>query len=189
MGGGSFLPTNFDWPWNGDILGTTVFSNSQSGLNVQSNGIFLICETIPGRISEIEPSGSVVWSYENPKGGSSYVQGDIIPNSDNQVFRAEKYPIDFAGFIGKDLTSTGIIEDVNTLLSPCKALAIQDVVSVEAGIVIYPNPVANFFTITSIELIKKIEVFNINGKRVKCIFCESFFERFFSRIVFYKNNF
>lgn len=164
---GSFLPTDFFYSWDGDILGTTVFSNSQSGLNVQPNGNFLICETIPGRISEIEPSGNVVWSYENPKGTSSYVQGDVVPNSANQVFRAEKYPVNFIGFSGKDLTPTAIIEDVNSVSANCKLLGVDDYISVDNELNIFPNPTSQEMTIKTDREVNSVLIYNLSGKKVK----------------------
>lgn len=164
---GRFLPTDFFYSWDGDILGTTVFSNSQSGLHVQPNGNFLICETIPGRISEIEPSGNLVWTYENPIGNDVYVQGDVIPNGSNQVFRAEKYPVDFVGFTGKDLTPTTIIENVNLVSNNCKVLGIEQYVSADDVLKIYPNPVNNLMTIITDSVISSILIYNLTGKKVK----------------------
>jgi len=164
---GSFLPTDFFYSWDGDILGTTVFSNSQSGLNVQPNGNFLICETIPGRISEIESSGNVVWSYENPKGTSNYVQGNVIPNSSNQVFRAEKYPINFVGFTGKDLTPSTIIEDVNSESDNCKVLDVEEYVSIDDQLRVSPNPASNKLTIRTNRVINSVLIYNLAGKKVK----------------------
>jgi len=163
----SFLPTGFDWSWDGDILGTTVFSNSQSGLNVQSNGNFLICETIPGRISEIDPLGSVVWSYENPIGLESYVQGDVITPGDNLVFRAEKYPINFPGFTGKDLTSTGIIENANLESNNCNVLGVNEYASLIDGLKIYPNPASKQMIIKTDQVITSVLIYNFAGKKVK----------------------
>lgn len=157
----------FHWSWDGSVLGDLVFSPSRGGANLQPNGNMLFCEATTGQISEVTNAGQVVWSYKNPKHPIAiYNQGDLVTGTTNAVFRAEKYPNNYSGFVGKDLTPTGIIENVNTLLNPCKVLSIEDVIPVKAGVVIYPNPVADFITIKSIDLIKKIEVFNINGKIV-----------------------
>ncbi|MFD0964719.1 aryl-sulfate sulfotransferase [Pseudofulvibacter geojedonensis] len=163
---GSFLPNDFFWSWDGSVLGTTVFSNSQSGANVQPNGNVLFCETVPGRISEIDSSGNLVWSYENPIGTSNYVQGDMIPNSQNQVFRAEKYPANFVGFTGKDLTPIGIIENINSISDNCKTLNVEEFVLGENRFKIYPNPINYEFKISGEESIESIQVFNLTGKIV-----------------------
>lgn len=164
---GSFLPSNYLWSWDGDLLGTTVYSASQSGLNVQANGNLLFCETIPGRISEVDPSGNLVWSYENPIGVDSYTQGDVITEQDNQVFRAEKYPSNFIGFIGKDLTPTGIIENENSVSDACNLLSVADEENLGNKVVIYPNPVSQKFYIESQIQLSGILIFDINGRLVK----------------------
>jgi hypothetical protein len=170
---GSFLPADVFWSWNGSVLGDTVFSNSQSGLNAQPNGNFLFCETVPGRISEIDASGTVVWSYENPIGNASFDQGDVISNSANQVFRAEKYPVDFVGFTGKDLTPTGILENENTVSDNCNLLNVAEEVLINEEVVLYPNPVTDFFTLQSSKFIQSISIYNINGELIKFFLKES----------------
>jgi hypothetical protein len=165
---GSYLPTDVYWSWSGSVLGETVFSNSQSGVNIQPNGNILFCETVPGRISEINISGNVVWSYENPIGNSGvYNQGDIIPNSANQVFRAEKYPVNYIGFSGKDLTSTGILENINSVSDNCNLLSVSDHIIANNDVVIYPNPAVEYFDVASKENIQSILIYNISGKLVK----------------------
>lgn len=158
----------FDWSWDGTVLGDLVFSPSRGGANLQPNGNMLFCEATTGQISEVTNSGQVVWSYKNPKHPIAiYNQGDLVTGTTNAVFRAEKYPKTYSGFVGKDLTPTGIIEDVNTLLNPCKVLSTEDFDTIEDRVVIYPNPTQGDFTISSNSLIQNIELFNISGKKVK----------------------
>jgi hypothetical protein len=164
---GSFLPTDTFWSWNGSVLGEVVLSNSQGGVNVQPNGNVLFCETIPGRVSEIDASGTVVWSYENPIGNGTYNQGDVIPEAYNQVFRAEKYPTNYIGFTGKNLTPTGVLENVNSVSDNCNLLNVLEVTPLNASVVLYPNPVTEYFVIETNATIQSVVVYSVNGKLVK----------------------
>lgn len=120
-----FNPDNYDWSWSGSILGTTVNEPIMSGVEAMPNGSIIISETSIGRVSEITKTGTLLWSYRNPTGG--IVGSDVtiypqfsIPSGSNSFFRAEKYPANYIGFSGHDLTSaSGIIEDQNSLSVIC----------------------------------------------------------------------
>ncbi len=122
-----FNPSNYDWSWSGSILGAVVFEDKMSGTHALPNGNIVISETTKGRVSEITKSGTLLWSYKNPTGGivnstvTIYPQlGD--PSGNNTFFRSEKYPADFSGFVGRDMTSvTGIIENQNSVSDICIA--------------------------------------------------------------------
>lgn len=118
----TFLPDDYDWSWNGVILGDTVKEPSQSGAMSLPNGNFIICETSKGRISEITKSGVHLMTYVNPTGTTIYDQYSVITNKDNAIFRAEKYPVDYAGFDGKNMSPNGIIENINTNSDLCSSL-------------------------------------------------------------------
>ncbi|MFT5777136.1 MAG: hypothetical protein ACI837_000067 [Crocinitomicaceae bacterium] len=116
-----FLPLTYDWSWNGSILGAVVFSNKKCGMQVLPSGNVLFCETPTGMISEITKAGEHVWSYRNPAGSGSviYDQYDIITTADNGIFRGERYPSNYPGLAGEDLTPQGIIENQNVLSQSC----------------------------------------------------------------------
>lgn len=116
-----FLPTDFSWSWNGTVLGDTLYEFKKSGAIQLRNGDMLICSSTNGELIEIDQTGNLVWSYRNPIGSVLYAQSDSIPLDDNSIFRGERYPLDYPGFIGKDLTPTGIIEDQNVLSESCFA--------------------------------------------------------------------
>lgn len=122
----TFLPNDYEWTWNGLILGDTMQEPSQSGAMSLSNGNFIICETSKGQFSEITKTGDLLMTYVNPTGSTIYDQYSVIENKDNAMFRAEKYPIDFPGFQGKDMTPKGIIEDINTNSDLCSLLQVND---------------------------------------------------------------
>ena len=74
---------------------TEFFSDYTSGAEVLPNGNIFITEGVNGRLLEINPAGELVWEYTVPQ--VSY------------LFRAEKYPIDYAAFDGKDMTPQGLV--------------------------------------------------------------------------------
>jgi len=165
---GGLFDGNFDWSWDGSVLGDLVFSPSRGGANLQPNGNMLFCEATTGQISEVTNAGQVVWSYKNPKYPIAvYNQGDVVTGTTNAVFRAEKYPKSYSGFVGKNVTPTGIIEDVNSLSVACNVLALPNFNLEKNNFVIYPNPIQDHFTISSYVLIQSIEIFNISGKKIK----------------------
>lgn len=165
-----FNPSGYDWSWSGSILGTVLYESRQSGTHSLPNGNLMICETSRGRVSEITKSGTLVWSYKNPTGPivnlspTYYNQTDIIPTDENGMFRAEKYPPNFSGFTGRDLTPVGILENNNTLSVDCSALVNPEFNTQDLSI---KNPVKNKI----IEFNKSIDadaitVFDVNGRIV-----------------------
>jgi len=88
-----------------------------SGVNMQPNGNLTICEAGRGRFFEIDPSGNIVWHYQNPDAGFIVNQGGSSNSFD--CYRAEKYPPNYSAFTGRDLTPMGIIENVNTVSASC----------------------------------------------------------------------
>jgi Arylsulfotransferase (ASST) len=180
MSNNRFNPSDYDWSWNGSILGITVSQDRQSGAQSQPNGNFIICEALLGRISEITKSGTLLWSYKNPTsiyypatGITTYHnQFTNIPVNVNSVFKAEKYPPNFVGFIGKDLTPTTIIENVNSLSAACSQVLSVAESSLDNFSIINPvkNEIIQFET--SIDL-DEVSITDINGRQV-------FYEKAFS---------
>lgn len=167
-----FNPANFEWSWSGSILGETVFEDKMSGTHALPNGNIIIAETTLGRVSEITKSGTLLWSYRNPSG--EIVNNETIiydqfsdPSPNNTFFRAEKYPANFSGFVGQNLTpdSSRTIENQNSLSATCIAsLANSDSEMQDLFVV---NPVRN----STIQFNKPITadwvtLFDINGRVV-----------------------
>jgi hypothetical protein len=127
MSSNEFLPANFDWTWGGMLLGNMLFQIKKSGCHALPNGNFLVSETMLGTVSEILKDGTVLWSYRNPTGQSGvYNQFDVINFNLNSFFRAEKYQPDYIGFVGKDLTPQGLIENGNLNSEECILLGVED---------------------------------------------------------------
>ena len=157
----SFGPENPEYTYTSAIY-TDFYSPILSSAQRLPNDNILICEGTSGRFFEIDNNNVIVWEYINPiSSGTILTQGET-PSSNN-VFRAKKYALNYAGFANKDLTPGDPIEldfdisNCNTLSTPKMNLS-----SINA----YPNPVKNMLSFDSNDLIKKIEIFNSIGKKV-----------------------
>lgn len=73
------------------------YSNYTSATKVLPNGNVLITVGDDNRVMELLPDGTIVWEYQLATAGFT--------------FRVEKYPVDYPGFEGRDLTSMGTIEN------------------------------------------------------------------------------
>ena len=113
-----FLPLDFDWSWHGTILGETLFESTQAGVQSLPNGDVFICQTSIGQLSELTKDGTLLWAYKNPSAERIYNQYET-KIAGNSLFRAEKYPQDYVGFDGKDMTPKGLIEDINPISDSC----------------------------------------------------------------------
>ncbi len=92
------------------------YSPEISGAHRLPNGNTLICAGVLGTFFEVTSAGETVWKYVNPVvRGGTLAQGER-PGVDerghylNAVFKVHRYPPDFAGFAGRDLTPIGPIE-------------------------------------------------------------------------------
>ena len=163
-----FNPSTFFFSWDGEVLNKIVYEPKRSGVTALPNGNLIFCESSKGQLVEINPNGDIVWIYRNPRGQTTIDQftteEDIFGN---MLFRAEKYPSNYIGFNGKDLTPNDIIEDVNSNSVACNEnLSIDEVTY---GIIrIVNNPVENNTIIFSNELdhLTLISIYNINGKSI-----------------------
>ena len=104
-----FGPLDTEWKY-GDGAQETFYSPFLSNGQVLSNGNFLINAGSPGYIFEIDENRERVWEYVVPLfGDTPATQGANINN--NGTFRAYRFPKDFAGFDGQDLTPGDPIEN------------------------------------------------------------------------------
>jgi hypothetical protein len=99
---GTFGPTEANTTY-GDKLSERFYSAYLSNAQRLPSGNTLINSGSPGRIFEVTPNDEIVWEYEIPLfGDTPATQGQSVNNNGN--FRAYKFPIDFKGFDGLDLT-------------------------------------------------------------------------------------
>lgn len=106
--GAAHGPTATFWSYPG-VPPSSLSSPGLSGAQRQPNGNTLICEGSAGNFIEIDALDEIVWRYINPMTGGGPLTQGANPVA-NAVFRAERYPVDFPGFAGRDLTPQGPIE-------------------------------------------------------------------------------
>lgn len=113
--GSPYGPNALTWTYAG-IHGTEFYAEAISGAHRQRNGNTLICYGTRGVLVEVTPAGEVVWLYVDPvvKEGP-LTQGQTSGLDDrghnwNAVFKVRRYPPDYAGLAGRDLTPKGVIE-------------------------------------------------------------------------------
>ena len=122
--GAAFGPISPVWSYTATPP-TNFYSAEISGAQRLPNGNTLICEGIKGNLFEVTAAGQTVWSYLCPVTTTIMTQSDSIPvdpaRTDqfmNAVFRVDRYPTNYAGLLGRDLTPQGTIEiPVNQILS------------------------------------------------------------------------
>jgi hypothetical protein len=95
---------------------TDFYSSEISGAHRLPNGNTLICAGVRGTFFEVTPAGETVWKYVDPVVHNGILaQGeqsglDHRGHNWNAVFKIHRYPIDYPGLVGKDLTPIGPIE-------------------------------------------------------------------------------
>ena len=114
--GAAFGPTTPVWTYQSSPP-TNFYSAEISGAQRLPNGNTLICEGIKGNLFEVTAAGQTVWRYMCPVTTTIMTQGDTIPIDParpdqfmNAVFRVMRYPTNYVGLLGRDLTSQGAIE-------------------------------------------------------------------------------
>lgn len=96
----SYLPNTLIWNYTQKGL-----SEGRGGsVTALPNGNFLFCETSKGKLTEITPHNDTAWIYNSPVTSEGLLtQGSPLKNS-GAMFKADKYPPFFKGFIGKKMT-------------------------------------------------------------------------------------
>ena len=114
--GAAFGPTGLCWTYQ-DTPPTNYYSSEISGAQRLPNGNTLICGGIFGKLFEVTTNGQTVWLYINPETTSPLAQGSAVPADThmsgqffNEVFKVRRYPVNYAGLVGKDLTPRGTVE-------------------------------------------------------------------------------
>ena len=74
------------------------------------NGNTLVNNGSNGTVFEITPNKDIVWIYRIPLNGDFPLSQGQNHNGNGDTFRAYKYPIDYPGFEGLDLTPGDVIE-------------------------------------------------------------------------------
>ena len=105
----------YDWEQKAEIVWSYTadgfHSRAVSGAQRLPNGNTLITEGMHGRLFEVSADGEVVWEFVNPETRNGLIEQGEIPNltaelfrDRNILFRVRKYPVDYPGFAGRDMT-------------------------------------------------------------------------------------
>ena len=144
-------------------MGATLLEGRKSGVESLANGNVLICESSKGQITEVEKqTGNVIWVYKNPLGSQLYPQGSAIPSRDNSIFRAQRYSDSFSGFVSRDLSPKGLIENSNSVSSACITLDVEK--EFLEGLRI-ANPVEEQIVFSQ-EIEVNLKIFNLTGQLI-----------------------
>jgi len=120
-----------------------LYSSGLSNAQVLPNKNILALAGRTGHAFEINPAtNEIVWEYVIPlRAGMPVAQGTELSVNNNITFRLRRYPSDFAGFNGKDLSSKGYLE-LNPNTEFCKlSVNSSDLTLSDLSISVYPNPV------------------------------------------------
>lgn len=138
----AFGPNFTEWSYTQAPFGA-LFSSNISGAHRLPDGNTLICEGRTGHLLEIDYDGFLVWEYVSPVVGQGFVtQGNNVSN--NNVFRAYRYPADYPAFANVEL-SPGLPLELEPTNQDC--IIYDDTVSskeedlVLSGIRIVNNPI------------------------------------------------
>ena len=128
---------------------TQMFSSGLSSIQLLPNNNILFLVGRTGYAFELTKDNRMVWEYIVPlKNGNSVAQGSALAPNDNTTFRMKRYPADFAGFIGKDLSSKGFIE-LNPDTSFCTKLVNVTDPGKEHFLTVSPNPASTLLGIST----------------------------------------
>ena len=131
--GVAFAPTAPTWTYMTSPT-TNFYSSEISGCQRLPNGNTLICEGIKGNLFEVTTAGQIVWRYICPVTSEILSQGSTVPIDParpdqllNAVFRVYRYPTNYVGLAGKDLTPRGTIETYTGTTNDTVGLGLPDV--------------------------------------------------------------
>lgn len=160
----SYSPSAFDWTYQATTP-SNFFASNISGAQRLPNGNTLICAGPAGEFFEVTTTGEKVWKYINPVSSTGIITQGNTPNQ-NSVFRASKYPVNYAGFIGHSLTPQGYIESGSTFTCALYSAEINENILSNSP-KIYPNPTDEIFKIDGINLdLNKLKIYNLLGEEL-----------------------
>lgn len=167
---GRYGPDVPNWEYIG--MEDEFFSPIMSSAQLLKNGNYNSCLGRFGKFYELTPEGEIVWEYQSPLFFSIVPQFENPPAS--ATFSIRKYPMDYPGFNGKDLSGNSIIEDFNFISNACIQTTSNDNLDRLVSTTIYPNPARNDLQFDSKKTLDWIEVYDINGALImSCKFQKS----------------
>lgn len=165
VSGSAFGPANLTWTYVATPP-ESLFAHDISGAQRLQNGNTLIDDGPLGTFIEVTPAGDIVWKYINPVDNTGPLyQGDSIPHDPthpdetlNSVFRVYRYPPDYSGFTGKDLTPGDFIERYPVGVGVIKSQPVS--------LLCYPNPITNRINMAGATGKESYELLNKLGESV-----------------------
>jgi hypothetical protein len=144
------------------------FTNYMGSAQMLPNGNILTCESVDGKFFEIDPVKNMVWEYINPvDSGKPDIQGTVISNSGNSVYRCMFYPTSFPGFATHTIAPGVLPIEGNPLPSTCTVpLNISKPVKANTALQLFPNPCYDELNIKSSEKIINVVITDIFGRAV-----------------------
>jgi hypothetical protein len=109
----AYGPAGLNWTFV-DTPPTAIYSEDMGGAQRLANGNTLICVGDMGVFLEVTAAGSVVWQYVNPVTEDGVMRQGERPGDGNMSFRAYRYPPDYPGLAGQNLTPG------ECLVAPCQ---------------------------------------------------------------------
>lgn len=164
---GVFDPAGFDKTIKHPVDSTLMYSTGLSSIQYLPNKNYLILVGRTGYAFELTPDNEVVWEYRVPiKNGQPAPQGTALVPNNNTTFQMTRYPADFPGFAGKDLSGKGWIE-LNPDTTFCSLILPVRPIADNLKLSVYPNPANETVTlewegISTLE----IEVLDLAGRIV-----------------------
>jgi len=156
---------------------TSFYSPQVGGAQRLPNGNTLICEGTKGRFFEVTPDTQTVWTYINPVIDTvPLFQGDTVPrigpyDLKNVVHRSQRYPVDYAGLQGHDLTP-GYPVELYTTKQYVGVKQAPPAGSLRIGLAASPNPFGrlarinfNLPPVSSAEL----GIYSVDGRLVRTL--------------------
>lgn len=160
-------PTSFDVTIQHPVDPTMLYSTGLSSTQFLPNGNTLITSGRFGYTFEVTPDNEIVWEYKTPiVGGAPATQGDTLNINNNLTFRMKRYPADFEGFDGRDLSSKGWLE-LNPDSTFCDIILPTNQVMEEYFLKVFPNPASNQVTIEwEGGLYAQVMIYDMVGRKI-----------------------
>jgi hypothetical protein len=140
---------------------SSFYSARISGVQRLPNGNTLACEGNAGRFVEVNEDGEIVWLYRNPVNQSGPLEQGKMP-SNVDVFRIDRYPENYAAFVGRNLSSTGPIE-VDASGYDCSKLSQSLQQTMEDVTLVTPNPASHWI---QCQFDGEISIFTLRGEKI-----------------------
>ncbi len=160
-------PADYEWSYTHPEA-EKMYSTGLSGVQRLENGNTLICVGRRGYTFEITPTEDIIWEYKNPLvQGNAVAQGTVLNINQNLNFRFNRYPADYAAFMGKDLTAGNYLE-VNPDSTVCNNATtnVVDIITPDK-FNIYPNPTTDWLTIEMTEILDgQLRLYDVLGRTI-----------------------